>query len=67
MDGSKSIPTEKELFPSKGSKEEEAVIELVVDCCRTYNGRRGDWGGPAAASISILIFFSWKMPSLTNG
>ena len=59
MDQSR-FPRRKSFFPlppsSEGSKN-EAVIELVVDCCRTYNGRGGDWGGPAAASISILIFF----------
>ena len=37
MDVSESIPTEKELFPSTGSKK-EAVIELVVDCCRITAG-----------------------------
>ena len=71
MDVSESIPTERKSFflPKQGIKERRgAIIELVVDCCRITAGEEigtEEEGGPAASSI--LIFFPWKMPSLTNG
>ena len=67
---SQTIPTEKELFPSTGSKK-EAVIELLVDCCLVTagDGREGQERERQLLLLPalILILFSWKMPSLTNG
>ena len=71
MDVSKSDDSHGErAFPSTGSKK-EAVIELLVDCCLVTagDGREGQERERQLlhAAFPILIPFSWKMPSLTNG
>ena len=70
MDVSKSDDSHGErAFPSTGSKK-EAVIELLVDCCLVTAGD-GMEGQERERQLLlpalILILFSWKMPSLTNG
>ena len=69
MDVSKSDDSHGErAFPSTGSKK-EAVIELLVDCClvKAGDGREGQERERQLLPALILIPFSWKMPSLTNG